>query len=142
MSFDLSQELRQHGQGATPQAESLAQGTEGRLNELLATAVQAVNRVEKCGIQRPAPTVAGRLEQARRDNGVRWKFAKQQALIHDMSIVYTQLGPSIVIWPGETELDTPEVDTSSHFGNTRSRCIKQYPELGTPDLNTPELDTT
>ena len=43
---------------------------------------------------------------------------------------------------GETELDTPEVDTSSHFGNTRSRCIKQYPELGTPDLNTPELDTT
>ena len=43
---------------------------------------------------------------------------------------------------GETELDTPEVDTSSHFGNTRSRCIKQYPELGTPDLSTPELDTT
>ena len=42
----------------------------------------------------------------------------------------------------ETELDTPEVDTSSHFGNTRSRCIKQYPELGTPDLSTPELDTT
>ena len=43
---------------------------------------------------------------------------------------------------GETELDTPEVDTSSHFGNTRSKCIKQYPELGTPDLSTPELDTT
>ena len=63
---DTLKELRQRGQGATPQAESLAQGTEGRLNELLATAVQAVNRVEKCGIQRPAPTVAGRLEQARR----------------------------------------------------------------------------
>ena len=42
---------------------------------------------------------------------------------------------------GETELDTPEVDTSSHFGNTRSRCIKQNPELGTPELGTPELDT-
>lgn len=28
--------------------------------------VQALNRVEKCGIQQPAPTVAGRLEQARR----------------------------------------------------------------------------
>ena len=38
---------------------------------------------------------------------------------------------------GETELDT-----SSHFGNTRSKCIKQYSELGTPDLSTPELDTT
>merc|ERR1719158_459748 len=63
---DSLKELRQRGQGATPQAESLAQGTEGRLNELLATAVQAVNRVEKCGIQRPAPTVSGRLEQARR----------------------------------------------------------------------------
>ena len=57
---DTLKELRQRGQGATPQAESLAQGTEGRLNELLATAVQAVGRVEKCGIQRPAPTVAGR----------------------------------------------------------------------------------
>ena len=43
---------------------------------------------------------------------------------------------------GETELDTPEVDTSSHFGNTRSRCIKQNPELGTPELGTPELDTS
>ena len=43
---------------------------------------------------------------------------------------------------GETELGTPEVDTSSHFCNTRSRCIKQNPELGTPELGTPELDTS
>lgn len=37
-----------------------------RLHELTATVQQAINRVEKSGLQYPAPTVAGRLEQARR----------------------------------------------------------------------------
>ena len=59
-------ELRQTGQGATPAAESLARNIEMRLNELVATVNQAINRVEKSGIQQPAPTVVGRLEQARR----------------------------------------------------------------------------
>ena len=59
-------ELRQTGQGATPPAETLAKNIEVRLNELLATVNQAINRVEKSGIQQPAPTVVGRLEQARR----------------------------------------------------------------------------
>ena len=57
---------RQSGQGTTAQAESLAKNVEVRLNELLATVNQAINRVEKSGIQQPAPTVVGRLEQARR----------------------------------------------------------------------------
>ncbi len=59
-------ELRQSGQGASPQSESLARNIEVRLNELLATVNQAINRVEKSGIQQPAPTILGRLEQARR----------------------------------------------------------------------------
>ena len=54
------------GQGTSAQAESLAKNVEVRLNELLATVNQAINRVEKSGIQQPAPTVVGRLEQARR----------------------------------------------------------------------------
>ena len=33
---------------------------------MLATVQQAISRVEKSGIQQPAPTVSGRLEQARR----------------------------------------------------------------------------
>ena len=37
-------ELRQKGEGTTPQAESLARSIEERLNELVATVSQAVNR--------------------------------------------------------------------------------------------------
>ena len=59
-------EMRSTGSGATPAAESLAKNIEMRLNELLATVNQAISRVEKSGIQQPAPTVHGRLEQARR----------------------------------------------------------------------------
>ena len=59
-------EMRSTGSGATPAAESLARNIEMRLNELLATVNQAISRVEKSGIQQPAPTVHGRLEQARR----------------------------------------------------------------------------
>ncbi|XP_059099435.1 vinculin-like isoform X3 [Tigriopus californicus] len=59
-------ELRQKGEGTTPQAETLAANIESRLHELVATVQQAINRVEKSGIQQPAPTVSGRLEQARR----------------------------------------------------------------------------
>ena len=54
----------------------------------------------------------------------------------------SETGLIVVSQDGETELGTPEVDTSSHFCNTRSRCIKQNPELGTPELGTPELDTS
>ena len=65
--------------------------------------------------------------------------------IQQVSHIYSvQLRLAVASWldfAGETELDTPEVDTSSHFGNTRSRCIKQIPELGTQELGTPELDT-
>lgn len=59
-------ELRQQGEGTSPQAEALARNIEDRLGELNATVQQAINRVEKSGIQQPAPTVSGRLEQARR----------------------------------------------------------------------------
>eukprot|EP00095_Tigriopus_kingsejongensis_P010849 maker-scaffold1333_size47127-snap-gene-0.11 protein:Tk10849 transcript:maker-scaffold1333_size47127-snap-gene-0.11-mRNA-1 annotation:"vinculin-like isoform 1" len=46
-------ELRTKGEGTSPQAETLADNIEARLREL-------------SGIQQPAPTVSGRLEQARR----------------------------------------------------------------------------
>ena len=56
-------ELRSKGEGTSPQAETLARNIEARLNELCQTVSQAVNRVEKSGIQQPSPTVSGRLEQ-------------------------------------------------------------------------------
>ncbi len=63
---DALAQLRREGDGAKPQAEALAKGAEARTAELVATVQQAISRVEKSGIQQPAPTVAGRLEQARR----------------------------------------------------------------------------
>ncbi len=63
---DALNELRREGRGATPQAEALARGAEARLGEIMATVQQAISRVEKSGVQQPAPTVSGRLEQARR----------------------------------------------------------------------------
>jgi len=59
-------ELRDSGRGASPQAESLARNLQSRLGELGASVGQALSRLEKSGIQQPAPTVLGRLEQARR----------------------------------------------------------------------------
>ena len=61
--MDALCELRAKGEGTTPQAETLARNIEARLNELKQTVGQAINRVEKSGIQQPSPTVSGRLEQ-------------------------------------------------------------------------------
>lgn len=59
-------ELRQDGKGATPQAECLAHSIQEKLGELCELVQQAVIGVEKSGMQQPAHTVSGRLEQARR----------------------------------------------------------------------------
>ncbi|GAB6023144.1 hypothetical protein CHUAL_007224 [Chamberlinius hualienensis] len=59
-------ELRQDGKGASPQAQSLAKGIQQKLHELNALVNRAVLNVEKSGIQQPAHTVAGRVEQAQR----------------------------------------------------------------------------
>ncbi|KAL0277140.1 UNVERIFIED_CONTAM: hypothetical protein PYX00_004521 [Menopon gallinae] len=59
-------ELRQDGKGATPQAEGLSRNIQERLGDLCQMVSRAVQNVEKSGIQQPAHTVAGRLEQARR----------------------------------------------------------------------------
>ena len=59
-------ELRQDGQGATPQAEGLARSIRQKLGELNGLVQTAVANAEKYGLQQPAHTVAGRLEQARR----------------------------------------------------------------------------
>nr|KDR12694.1 Vinculin [Zootermopsis nevadensis] len=59
-------ELRQDGKGATPQAECLAHGIQEKLGELCGLVQRAVVGVEKSGVQQPAHTVSGRLEQARR----------------------------------------------------------------------------
>lgn len=59
-------ELRQDGQGATPQAEGLARSIRQKLGELNTLVQTAVANAEKYGLQQPAHTVAGRLEQARR----------------------------------------------------------------------------
>ena len=59
-------ELRQNGQGDSPQAESLAKGIEQKLNELNGLVLRAVTNAERSGMLQPAHTVTGRLDQARR----------------------------------------------------------------------------
>lgn len=59
-------ELRQDGKGATPQGQSLSRSIGEKLNELSGAISHAVNNVERSGMQQPAHTVAGRLEQAQR----------------------------------------------------------------------------
>ncbi|XP_063843338.1 vinculin-like isoform X13 [Scylla paramamosain] len=59
-------ELRQDGKGATPQGQSLSRSIGEKLNELSGAISRAVNNVERSGVQQPAHTVAGRLEQAQR----------------------------------------------------------------------------
>ena len=59
-------ELRQSGRGATPQAENLARNIQARLAEVAASCGQGARRLEESGVQQPAPTIAGRLEQCRR----------------------------------------------------------------------------
>ncbi|XP_042866265.1 vinculin-like isoform X4 [Penaeus japonicus] len=59
-------ELRQDGKGTTPQGQSLARSIGEKLNELSGAISRAVSNVERSGVQQPAHTVAGRLEQAQR----------------------------------------------------------------------------
>ncbi|XP_063234332.1 vinculin isoform X3 [Bacillus rossius redtenbacheri] len=59
-------ELRQDEKGATPQAEALSRGIQEKLRDLHGLVNRAVQNVEKSGVQQPAHTVSGRLEQARR----------------------------------------------------------------------------
>lgn len=59
-------ELRLKEQGATPQAQGLARSIRQKLGELGDLVRTAVENAEKYGVQQPAHTVAGRLEQARR----------------------------------------------------------------------------
>ncbi|KAF2353880.1 Vinculin/alpha-catenin [Trinorchestia longiramus] len=59
-------ELRQEGKGATPQGQSLARSIEQKLQELRGAVSRAVSNTERSGVQQPAHTVAGQLEQAQR----------------------------------------------------------------------------
>ena len=53
-------ELRQNGQGDSPQAESLSRAIEQKLNELTGLVLRAVTNTEKSGILQPAHTVIER----------------------------------------------------------------------------------
>jgi vinculin len=57
-------ELRAEGKGGTPQAQSLARGIDQKLKELNGLVSRAIQNVERSGVQQPAHTVAGRVEQA------------------------------------------------------------------------------
>ena len=59
-------ELRASGRGTSVQAENLARNIQSRLGEVAASVGQAYERYEKSGVQQPAPTIVGRLEQCRR----------------------------------------------------------------------------
>uniref|UniRef100_T1JBN5 Vinculin n=1 Tax=Strigamia maritima TaxID=126957 RepID=T1JBN5_STRMM len=59
-------ELRHDGKGASPQAQSLARGIQQKLHELNGLVARAVTNIEKSGIQQPAHTVTGRIDQAQR----------------------------------------------------------------------------
>ena len=53
-------------QGNTPQAMALARGIGVKLHELRDLCARAVMNTERSGIRRPAPTLEGKLEQAKR----------------------------------------------------------------------------
>jgi vinculin len=57
-------ELRAEGKGGTPQAQSLARGIDQKLKELNGLVSRAIQNVERSGVQQPAHTVAGRVDQA------------------------------------------------------------------------------
>ncbi|XP_066997396.2 vinculin isoform X2 [Anabrus simplex] len=59
-------ELRQDGKGTSPQAECLSRGVQEKLADLQSLVMRAVVGMEKSGVQQPAHTVSGRLEQAHR----------------------------------------------------------------------------
>ncbi|XP_021371539.1 vinculin-like isoform X15 [Mizuhopecten yessoensis] len=58
-------ELRQQGKGSSPQAMSLARQIQTKLHELQRHTQNAIANSERSGIRRPAPTVEGKVEQAR-----------------------------------------------------------------------------
>nr|KAG5709155.1 hypothetical protein BaRGS_028611 [Batillaria attramentaria] len=64
MSNALS-ELRQQGKGSSPQAMSLAREIQSKLRELQNQTSNAITSTERSGIRKPAPTVDGKVEQAR-----------------------------------------------------------------------------
>ena len=53
-------------QGNSPQAMSLARGIGVKLHELRDLCARAVMNTDRSGIRRPAPTLEGKLEQAKR----------------------------------------------------------------------------
>ncbi|XP_041366234.1 vinculin-like isoform X8 [Gigantopelta aegis] len=58
-------ELRSQGKGNSPQAMSLAREIQGKLRELKTMTQNAIMNTERSGIRKPAPTVEGKVEQAR-----------------------------------------------------------------------------
>ncbi|XP_070200657.1 vinculin-like isoform X4 [Littorina saxatilis] len=58
-------ELRQQGKGSSPQAMSLAREIQAKLRELQNQTSSAIGNTERSGIRKPAPTVDGKVEQAR-----------------------------------------------------------------------------
>ncbi|KAL8579165.1 hypothetical protein ACOMHN_010749 [Nucella lapillus] len=62
---DALSELRQQGKGSSPQAMSLAREIQAKLRELQNHTAAAIASTERSGIRKPAPTVEGKVEQAR-----------------------------------------------------------------------------
>lgn len=58
-------ELRQQGKGSSPQAMSLAREIQHKLRDLQNMTANAITSTERSGIRKPAPTVDGKVEQAR-----------------------------------------------------------------------------
>ncbi|OQV21327.1 Vinculin [Hypsibius exemplaris] len=69
---DSLSELRAEGKGTSPQAEALARGIGQRLNDLSRTLGKAIQNAERSGIQQPAHTILGKLDQARRWLNAPW----------------------------------------------------------------------
>ncbi|XP_055334860.1 vinculin-like isoform X2 [Paramacrobiotus metropolitanus] len=69
---DSLSELRAEGKGTSPQAESLARGIGQRLGDLSRMCARAIQNAERSGIQQPAHTILGKLEQAKRWLNAPW----------------------------------------------------------------------
>jgi len=65
-------ELRAEGKGTSPQAEALARSIGTRLTDLSRMLAKAIQNAERSGIQQPAHTILGKLEQARRWLNAPW----------------------------------------------------------------------
>lgn len=69
---DSLSELRAEGKGTSPQAEALARGIGQRLNELSRACARGIQNAERSGIQQPAHTILGKLDQAKRWLNAPW----------------------------------------------------------------------